>query len=118
MSGFLVGKSAVVNTNTNEIRNRNTTQYQYQYQLLGQLSGTNERGCKKGNDLTLGSDECDDNDDGERDQMIFSGFSFYSKMRIVMMIHEKRKKGSRCEIQLITTETTDEVKRVRNQNNS
>ena len=37
------------------------------HQLLGQLSGTNERGCKKGNDLTLGSDEYDDDDDGERE---------------------------------------------------
>ena len=37
------------------------------HQFLGQLSGTNERGCKKGNDLTLGSDEYDDDDDGERE---------------------------------------------------
>ena len=37
------------------------------HQLLGQLSVVNERGCKKGNDLTLGSDEYDDDDDGERE---------------------------------------------------
>jgi hypothetical protein len=36
----------------------------------------------------------------------------------VMMIQEKREKGSRYEIQLITTETKDEVNCVQNQNNS
>ena len=35
--------------------------------LLGQLSVTNEWGCQKSNDLTLGSDEYDDDDDGERE---------------------------------------------------
>ncbi len=54
----------------------------------------------------------------KEDQMIYRGVQFIQKRRVVMMIQEKREKGSRCEIRLITTETIDEVKSVQNQNNS
>ncbi len=54
----------------------------------------------------------------EGDQMIYRGVQFIQKRRVVKMIQEKREKGSRCEIRLITTETIDELKSVQNQNNS
>jgi hypothetical protein len=74
------------------------------YSMLGQLSGKNERGCKKGK-MFLPWDRMYMMTMMRRkgDQVIYRGVQFYSKKMMVMTIKEKREKDSRCEIQLITT---------------
>ncbi len=50
--------------------------------------------------------------EGKEDQMIYRGVQFIQKRRGGEMIQDKRdkrEKGSRCEMRLITTETKDEL---------